>query len=136
MCPLSADKPKIILSSNEIKDGETVKVTCTLPIDYTGGDCRLFRENSPTPFRLKTATAYLCVFHLSSQELLGKHPVGSRVYLKCDYHIQQYTSVSSDIKGVTVWGERTSLSCSLSPESDVSEVGLFPPASSLYAKLG
>lgn len=103
MCPLSKDTPKLIVT-DEIEDGGTAEVICTVPIDYTGGDCRLYREDSPSPLRVMTARSYLCVFHLTSAELLGRRPVGSRIYLKCNYHLQQYTSVFSDIKGVTVSG--------------------------------
>ena len=102
-CPPSADNPKLIVT-DEIEDGGTVEVTCILPIDYTGGDCRLYREDSLSPLRVMTARSFLCVFHLTSAELLGRRPVGSRIYLKCDYHLQQYTSAFSDIKGVTVSG--------------------------------
>ncbi|XP_041792086.1 uncharacterized protein LOC121605999 [Chelmon rostratus] len=134
---LWTDKPWIIVSSAEIEDGETVEVTCTLPIDYRGGDCRLFRDNSPVPFRLKTATGYLCVFYLTSQELLGRQPVGSQIFLKCDYHIQQYTSVSSDVKGVTVWGSSPSPGLSVSrrfvsPDDSV-EVTCSPPLNFVHS---
>ncbi|XP_076583290.1 uncharacterized protein LOC143318712 [Chaetodon auriga] len=129
------DKPGIIVSSREINDGETVTVTCTLPIDYRGGDCRLFRRNSRIPFRLMTATDYFCDFHLTSQELLRRKPVGSKIFLKCDYHLQQYTSVSSDISAVTVWGSSPSPSLSvsrrfLSPDDSV-EVTCSPPLRSV-----
>ncbi|XP_070816875.1 uncharacterized protein [Chaetodon trifascialis] len=134
-CPLSADKPSIIVSRREINDGETVTLTCTVPIDYRGGDCRLFRERSRIPFRLMTATDYLCDFQLTSQELLGRRPVGSKIFFKCDYHLQQYTSVSSDVSAVTVRGSSPSpgLSVSrrfLSPDDSV-EVTCSPPLRSV-----
>lgn len=128
---LWTDKPWIIVSSDEIREGETVQVTCTLPIDYRGGDCRLFRGNSPLPFRLKRATDFLCVFQLTSQQLLGEKPVGSRIHLKCDYHLQQYTSGWSDVQGVTVWGSSPSPALSVSRRfvspADVVEVTCSPP---------
>ena len=115
VCHFSAEIPSIIMSSSEIEDGQTVEVTCTLPIDYRGGDCRLYRRKSRTPFKLQRATDYFCVFHLTSQELLGKKPVGSKIYLRCDYQLQQYTSVPSDMRSVTVWGKmnRSCLHCLL-----------------------
>ncbi|XP_042370088.1 uncharacterized protein LOC121963920 [Plectropomus leopardus] len=111
---LWSDTPTLLISSDEIEDGESVRVSCLLPIDYRGGLCRLYREHARKPFKVMTATDYICVFTLSSRELLGKHPVGSRVLFTCDYHLQQYTSVHSDIRGVTVWGSspRPALSAS------------------------
>lgn len=107
MSSLSADKPRIIIGSPEIMDGESVEVSCTVPIDYTGGDCRLFRGDSDVPFRVMTAFSYVCVFNLSSQVLLGNKPVGSKILLRCDYALQSYVSVSSDECGVIVSGGRT-----------------------------
>lgn len=118
-CRLSAETPKIVIATDEIEDGGTVKVVCTLPNDYTGGDCRLWREHSHKPFKVFTTVAFSCTFYVTSKELLVTHQVGSRVYLKCDYHLQQYTSPFSDIRGVTVWGE-----CAATHTT------------SLYAKLG
>nr|XP_046248782.1 uncharacterized protein LOC124061194 isoform X2 [Scatophagus argus] len=131
-----SEVPKLIVSSHEIEDGETVKLTCILPIDYRGGDCRLFRQNSQSPFKLKTATEYSCDFYLTSQQLLGPQPVGSRVYLQCDYHLQQYTSVLSDSHGVTVWGSCPSPALSVgrrfvSPDDSV-EVTCSPPLRSVH----
>ncbi|XP_073332102.1 uncharacterized protein [Pagrus major] len=125
-----SDSPRLIVT-DEIEDGQTVEVTCTLPIDYTGGDCRLYREDSSSPLRVMTTRTFLCVFHLTSTELLGRRPVGSRIYLKCDYHLQQYTSAFSDIKGVTVRGSspspRLSVSRRLLSPGDGVEVTCSPP---------
>ncbi|XP_023148766.2 uncharacterized protein LOC111583769 [Amphiprion ocellaris] len=125
------DKPWIIVGEHEIKEGETLKVSCTLPIDYTGGNCRLFRGNSAIPFRLKTALDFVCVFHLSSKVLLGNHPVGSKISLRCDYQIQEFTSRSSDNAAVIVWGSCPSPSLSVShhfvsPDDSI-EVTCLPP---------
>ncbi|KAM3619651.1 uncharacterized protein V6R79_011271 [Siganus canaliculatus] len=133
-----SDKPEIIFSSDEIKDGETVKIFCLLPIDYTGGECRLYRRGSSSPFRRTTTKDYMCEFHLTSQELLGQRPVGRRVRFKCDYHLQQYTSVFSDSRGVTVWGSSPSplLSVSrrfVSSPDDSVEVTCSPPLPSVYS---
>ncbi|XP_072244979.1 uncharacterized protein [Leuresthes tenuis] len=120
------------MSTNDITEGESLDVSCTLPIDYRGGDCRLFRKHSDVPFKVMTATEYVCVFHLSSKVLLGQHPVGSMISIRCDYRLQEYTSVSSDSKNVIVWGTRPSPSLSISrrfvshPESI--EVICSPPA--------
>uniref|UniRef100_UPI0037E88B84 uncharacterized protein n=1 Tax=Semicossyphus pulcher TaxID=241346 RepID=UPI0037E88B84 len=111
---LVKETPRLIISSSEIEDGETMKITCTLPIDYGGGVCRLFRENSKRVFRETKESGFLCVFLLSSRELLGRRPVGSRVYFTCDYHLQEYTSVQSNVRGVTVWGSSPSPGLSLS----------------------
>ncbi|XP_051231621.1 uncharacterized protein LOC127349766 isoform X2 [Dicentrarchus labrax] len=120
-----------------MEDGQVLEVTCIVPVDYTGGACRLFREDSQTPFRLQTATSYLCLFRLTSRELLGRHLVGSRVFLRCDYRLQQYTSESSDTKGVTVWGSSPSprLSVSrrfVSPDDSV-EVTCSPPLRPVFS---
>ncbi|XP_071328941.1 uncharacterized protein [Trachinotus anak] len=132
---LWTEKPWIIIGNQEIMDGEKVKVSCTLPIDYTGGNCRLFRGDSTVPFRLKTALGYVCAFHLSSQVLLGNQPVGSRILLRCDYTLQDYTSVFSDWGGVTVWGSSPSPGLSISrhfisPDDSV-EVTCSPPLRSV-----
>ncbi|XP_040895548.1 uncharacterized protein LOC121182940 [Toxotes jaculatrix] len=126
-----SNKPSIIVSSHEIVDGETLTVSCTVPIDYTGGDCRLFREHSTIPIKLKTTSNYICHFHLSSQVLLGKQRVGSRISIWCDYTIQEYTSVPSDRTGIVVWGSSPSpgLSVShhfISPDDSV-EITCSPP---------
>ncbi|XP_072244980.1 uncharacterized protein [Leuresthes tenuis] len=127
-----SDKPSLLMSTNDITEGESLDVSCTLPIDYRGGDCRLFRKHSDVPFKVMTATEYVCVFHLSSKVLLGQHPVGSMISIRCDYRLQEYTSVSSDSKNVIVWGTRPSPSLSISrrfvshPESI--EVICSPPA--------
>ncbi|KAL7396584.1 hypothetical protein ABVT39_008247 [Epinephelus coioides] len=115
-CRLSAETPKILIATDE-----TVKVVCTLPIDYTRGDCRLWREHSHKPFKVFTTASFSCTFYVTSKELLGTHQVGSRVYLKCDYHLQQYTSPFSDIRAVTVWDASqavSSVDCKVSVDSD------------------
>ncbi|XP_035996682.1 uncharacterized protein LOC105940202 [Fundulus heteroclitus] len=127
-----SDKP-VILVEGEMKDGETIEVSCIVPIPYGGGDCRLFREPSDFPFKVLTATSYVCVFNLTSKEVLGNKPVGSRVRLRCDYKLQEYTSVLSDNKGVTVWGTRPSPSLSISHRfvspDDIIELTCSPPVS-------
>lgn len=130
LCLCTADKPKI-LGDDEITDGETLKVLCLVPINYLGGDCRLYREGSDWPFKLLTATSYTCEFLLTSREVLGNKPVGSTVRLRCDYKIQEYTSVSSDTKLFTVSGTRPSPSLSISRHfvspDDTVEVTCSPP---------
>lgn len=61
------------------------------------GECRLFRENPrwPSDWRRRQITP------------ASSTMVGSRIYLRCDYQIQQYKSKFSDITGVTIWGETT-----------------------------
>ncbi|XP_059196715.1 uncharacterized protein LOC131977436 [Centropristis striata] len=82
--------------------GDSVKVTCTLPIDYKGGECRLYKDDAYKPFKVMIATDWICVFQVTSDELMGRHRRPGRFYLKCDYQLQQYTSVSSDSRGITV----------------------------------
>nr|XP_057929828.1 uncharacterized protein LOC131129905 [Doryrhamphus excisus] len=130
------DKPWILVNSSDIKVGENVEVSCTLPIDYRGGECRLYRGDSRFPFRLMTALEFICVFSLSSSVLLGPLPVGSVVSLRCDYQLQQYTSVSSDGASVVVWGTSPSPTLSVShpvvsPEDNV-EVICSPPHLPVY----
>ncbi|XP_041647872.1 uncharacterized protein LOC121512591 [Cheilinus undulatus] len=129
-----SDQPKF-LADDEIKDGETVEITCTLPIDYSGGECRLYREGSRVPFRVVNEAGYLCVFYVYSGALLGREPVGSRVYLTCDYHLQEYTSMHSQIHGITVTGTspspRLSVSRRLLTPDDKLEVTCFPPLPSV-----
>ncbi|XP_007569505.1 uncharacterized protein LOC103150018 [Poecilia formosa] len=125
-----SDKPKI-LGSNEITDGETVEISCFVPIDYTGGLCRLFREDFNHPFSVIVAMSYVCVFNLTSKELLGHYMVGSTFRLRCDYRLQEYTSISSDDMLVTVWGTRPSPSLSISRRfvspDDIIEATCTPP---------
>ncbi|XP_068175123.1 uncharacterized protein [Antennarius striatus] len=135
--PMWSEKPRIIIDSSDIQDGEAVVVVCTLPIDYRGGECRLYRDGSQTPFRVTGTTHFLCRFHLTSRQLLGTRPVGSRVYLRCDYHLQQYTSALSDVSGVTVWGSRPSPTLSVgnrfvSPDDSV-EVTCSLPVGSAFS---
>lgn len=125
----TADKPKI-LGDDEITDGETLKVLCLVPVNYLGGDCRLYREGSYWPFKLVTATSYTWEFHLTSKELLGNNPVTSTVRLRCDYKIQEYSSASSDTKLFTVSGES-----SFSPKDFCKMSSDFPYFSDLILTL-
>ncbi|KAM9761616.1 uncharacterized protein ACNS7B_003996 [Menidia menidia] len=109
-----SDKPKLIVDSHEIEDGESLNVSCTLPVDYLGGSCRLFRGQNKVAFRSMTATSYVCDFWLSSGELLGTHEVGSTVSIYCDYTLQEFVSKSSDRSSVTVWGTGPSPTLSIS----------------------
>ncbi|XP_057696145.1 uncharacterized protein LOC130918460 isoform X2 [Corythoichthys intestinalis] len=130
------DKPALLVSTNDIEDGDTLELACTLPIDYRGGECRLYRGDSRVPFRVLTASDYVCVFRLTSSVLLGPAPVGSQLSLRCDYRLQEYTSVSSDGVAVVVWGSGPAPRLSagpglLSPE-DVAEVRCRPPVRPVY----
>ncbi|XP_076028053.1 uncharacterized protein LOC143017219 [Genypterus blacodes] len=99
-----SNKPFILLSSTDIREGETLKVSCGVPIDYTGGNCRLFQDRATAPFKLQVATpTYVCDFLIGSEELLGRKPGGRRVHFRCDYKLQGYTSELSDQKSVIVW---------------------------------
>ncbi|XP_041647867.1 uncharacterized protein LOC121512588 isoform X2 [Cheilinus undulatus] len=128
-------KPSMIFSSFEIKDGESVRIMCTQPVNWSGGECRLYRKNSHHPFRVAKASDFVCVFNLSSQELLGGRPVGSKVLFTCDYQVQQFTSVRTDIGGVTVWGTspspRLSVSRSFVTPDESVEVTCSPPLHSV-----
>lgn len=84
---------------------QQVQVTCLVPIDYGGGRCRLFRDGSSRAFRTAQADYFLCRFVLPARELLASRPVGSIVYFRCDYQLQQYTSALSNVAGVTIRGE-------------------------------
>ncbi|XP_054644494.1 uncharacterized protein LOC129188280 isoform X2 [Dunckerocampus dactyliophorus] len=68
--------------------------------------------------------------------LLGPQPVGSVVSLRCDYQLQQYTSVSSDGASVVVWGTSPSPKLSVSNQvisaEDTVEVICSPPRPSVY----
>ncbi|CAN9500714.1 unnamed protein product [Ophioblennius macclurei] len=132
-----SEKPKVI-AADEMNDGETVEISCTLPIDYRGGECRLYRGNSHFPFKVMIATDYICSFIMTSKELLGKHPVGSLIRLSCDYRLQEYTSIKSDRKPFVVWGSRPSPTLSVnqhfvSPDDSV-EVTCTPPANQFAHK--
>ncbi|XP_034532364.1 sphingosine 1-phosphate receptor 1 isoform X2 [Notolabrus celidotus] len=126
-----SEKPSLIVSSYEIKNGKSVKFTCTVPIDYGGGECRLYRDYSRFPQKVTRESGYLCVFHLSSAEVLGTKSVGSTVSFTCDYHLQQYTSVHSDSTGVTVSGSspspRLSVSRRILSPTDSVEATCSPP---------
>lgn len=118
------DKPWINVNSSDIVEGEWVKVLCGVPIDYTGGDCRLYRDRRKSPIRLLTTQDYVCEFHVSARELLGRRPVGTRTSVRCDYKLQDYTSVSSDNKVVVVWGEGNIFNCSSSQSATKGGVSL------------
>lgn len=125
-----SDTPSVI-AQDEFNDGDQVEVSCTLPIDYRGGQCRLYRGDSRTPFKVMIATDYICTFHMSSAELLGNLPVGSVVRLSCDYTLQKYTSIKSDRTAIVVWGNRPSPTLSVSHRfvlpDDTVEVTCTPP---------
>ncbi|XP_054911502.1 uncharacterized protein LOC129376081 [Poeciliopsis prolifica] len=127
-----SDKPKI-LGTNEILDGETVEISCFVPVDYTGGLCRLFRGDSEYPFKVMVATSYVCIFNLTSKEVLGNYVVGSTFKLRCDYRLQEYTSISSDNMLMTVSGTRPKPSLSISRRfvspDDIIEATCIPPVS-------
>nr|XP_061834603.1 uncharacterized protein LOC133618147 [Nerophis lumbriciformis] len=130
------NKPSVIVSTSDLDVGEIMEVSCTVPIDYRGGDCRLYRGDSRLPFRHMLALDYVCVFRLSSSDLLGPQPVGSLVSLRCDYHLQDYTSVSSDGASVAVWGTSPSPQLSVSHRvvspNDTVEVICSPPRPPVY----
>ncbi|KAM8888502.1 uncharacterized protein ACB058_003470 [Synchiropus picturatus] len=129
--PRSNDKAEILLSRAEIQDGDTMTISCLLPIIYRGGTCRLFRKHSTVPFRQMIAHTYDCDFHLTSSELLGSQPTGRVVRFKCDYTLQQYTSAFSDSAMMIVWGSRPSPSLSVRHHvislQDTVEVMCTPP---------
>ncbi|XP_017293081.1 uncharacterized protein LOC108248668 [Kryptolebias marmoratus] len=127
------DIPKLILSSEEINDGDNLTIGCTVPIDYTGGDCRLFRGHSHDPFKMMTASSYDCEFHLTSDELLGGALPDRLVPIRCDYKLQDFTSKSSDRRRIMVWGTKRWPSLSISSHfvslDDSIEVTCTPPVS-------
>lgn len=84
---------------------QQVRVTCLIPLDYGGGRCRLFREGSSRAFKTARANYYQCDFVLPARELLAFRPVGSIVYIHCDYQLQQYTSALSNLRGITIRGK-------------------------------
>lgn len=94
---------------------QQVQVICLVPIDYGGGQCRLFRDGSLRPIRTRRADYFVCRFVLPAKELLGLRPVGSIILFRCDYQLQQYTSALSDLAGVTVQGESWSRKPSTGP---------------------
>ena len=81
-----------------------MKVLCGVPIDYTGGFCRLYRDKTKTPLKTLQTNSYVCEFFVSSRELLAGRRAGTRTTVRCDYTLQKYVSVSSDNKAVVVWG--------------------------------
>lgn len=99
-----SEVPKILVPEDEVEVDQQVRVTCLIPIDYGGGQCRLFRDGSLRAFRTARANYFQCRFMLPARELLASRPVGSIVYFRCDYQLQQYTSALSDLAGVTVRG--------------------------------
>ncbi|KAM8888503.1 uncharacterized protein ACB058_003480 [Synchiropus picturatus] len=129
--PRRADKPTILLSDDEIKDGDMMTITCLVPIDYGGGTCSLYRKHSNFPFRQVTADRYTCKFHLTSSELLGPRPVSREVRFKCDYTLQEYISAFSQYAVLEVWGSRPSPSLSVGRHvvslKDTVEVNCPPP---------
>ncbi|KAI1891922.1 hypothetical protein AGOR_G00148700 [Albula goreensis] len=111
-----SDKPWINVNSSDIEVGEQVKVLCGVPIDYTGGTCRLFLDKRKTPIKTLQTHSYVCEFLLSSAELLKGRPVGTRTSLRCDYTLQNYVSISSDNKAVVVWGTAEKPMFGMSPQ--------------------
>ncbi|RVE73772.1 hypothetical protein OJAV_G00034600 [Oryzias javanicus] len=126
-----SDVPKLLLEYVEITEGEFLDVGCTVPIDYRGGECRLFRGDSDYPFVTVTAQSYSCNFHVGSNQLLGHRPVGSKISIRCDYKIQNFISKSSDSRNIIVWGTKPSPKLSVSrhfsPLDDSIEVTCSPP---------
>lgn len=125
------DKPKILLSDDEIKDGDTMTILCLIPINYGGGTCGLYRTYSSVPFRQATANRYICEFPLTSSELLGPRPTSRVVRFKCDYKLQEYLSAFSDAAVLEVWGSLPSPSLSVGRHmvslKDTVEVKCTPP---------
>lgn len=103
-----SEVPSILVPEDEVEVNQQVQVTCLVPIDYGGGRCRLFREGSSRPFKTAPADYFQCRFVLPARELLASRPVGSIIYFRCDYQLQQYTSALSNIAGVTVRGQSCS----------------------------
>ncbi|KAM4629866.1 uncharacterized protein ACJ7VT_002074 [Polymixia lowei] len=127
-----SNKPWINVNTSDIVEGEWVRVQCGVPIDYTGGDCRLYRGSMKTPLKIRKADlSYVCRFLLSSQELLGRRAVGTRTTVRCDYKFQGYTSESSDNAVVVVWGSseapRLALSLHVVSLNETVEVSCSPP---------
>ncbi|XP_035269010.1 uncharacterized protein LOC118225086 [Anguilla anguilla] len=111
-----SDKPWINVNSSDIEDGEWVKVLCGVPIDYTGGFCRLYRDESKVPLKTLQTQSYVCEFLLSSRELLAGRPAGTRTAVRCDYTLQNYVSVPSDSSAVVVWGTAEKPELKMSPQ--------------------
>ncbi|XP_036378247.1 uncharacterized protein LOC118773421 [Megalops cyprinoides] len=99
-----SNKPWINVNSSEISEGEWVRVLCGVPIDYTGGFCRLYNDQRTTPLMSLQTHTYTCQFLVSSRHLLGRRSAGARTSVRCDYTLQDYESVSSDDEVVVVWG--------------------------------
>ncbi|KAJ8396374.1 hypothetical protein AAFF_G00019510 [Aldrovandia affinis] len=110
-----SDKPWINVNSSDIEEGEWIKVLCGVPIDYTGGFCRLYRDNSKVPIQSLQTNDYVCKFLVSEKDLLAGRPYGSRTSVRCDYTLQNYVSVPSDNKAVVVWGTARKPKLTVSP---------------------
>ncbi|XP_029905121.1 uncharacterized protein LOC115357665 isoform X1 [Myripristis murdjan] len=98
-----SEKPWISVSSPVVVAGEWLTVLCGVPIDYTGGECRLYRGDARTPLSVMTTHDYVCRFVLPVRRLMRRLPVGGRTSVRCDYHLQSYTSESSDNTALFLW---------------------------------
>ncbi|KAJ8376519.1 hypothetical protein SKAU_G00070990 [Synaphobranchus kaupii] len=113
---VSSDKPWINVNSSDIMEGDWVKVLCGVPIDYTGGFCRLYRDETKIPLKTLQTNSYTCEFLVSAHELLAGRRAGTRTTVRCDYKLQNYVSVSSDNKVVVVWGTAEKPVLTMSPQ--------------------
>ncbi|KAJ8395472.1 hypothetical protein AAFF_G00032060 [Aldrovandia affinis] len=109
------DGPWIKVSSSDIKEGDWVKVLCGVPIDYTGGLCRLYGDESKTPMKTLRTHSYTCEFLVSSHDLLAGRPLGTRTTVRCDYTLQNYVSDPGDSATVVVWGSAEKPVLTVSP---------------------
>ncbi|XP_029905123.1 uncharacterized protein LOC115357665 isoform X2 [Myripristis murdjan] len=73
-----SEKPWISVSSPVVVAGEWLTVLCGVPIDYTGGECRLYRGDARTPLSVMTTHDYVCRFVLPVRRLMRRLPVGGR----------------------------------------------------------
>ncbi|KAJ8277752.1 hypothetical protein GJAV_G00079490 [Gymnothorax javanicus] len=111
-----SDKPWISVNSSDIYEGDWVKVLCGVPIDYTGGFCRLYRNKNKIPLKTLQTHSYVCEFLVSTQELLAGRPAGTRTTVRCDYTLQNFVSISSDNKAVVVWRSAKKPQLNMSPQ--------------------
>ncbi|KAJ8277753.1 hypothetical protein GJAV_G00079500 [Gymnothorax javanicus] len=109
------DVPWMKVSSSDIKEGERVNVLCGVPIDYTGGFCRLYRNGEKTPFKTLQTHSYTCEFVVTSDELLDGRSAGTRTTLECDYTLRNYVSMRGG-EAVVVWGTAEKPLLEMSPQ--------------------
>ncbi|XP_061093474.1 uncharacterized protein LOC133125826 [Conger conger] len=103
------------VDSSDIREGESVNLLCGVPIDYTGGFCRLYRNGEKDPLKTLQTNSYVCEFTMSSHELLAGRPAGTRTTVECDYTLQNYVSMRGSA-AVVVWGTAEKPALKISPQ--------------------